>query len=324
MSNALEICSNCGKGEEESCNLKECGAYFLVKYCSRNCQAAHRAQHKKACKKRAAELFHEKLFQVPPPRKECPICMIPLPVDNDNGQQEIFKTCCGNFICNGCWYVMTTKAQGEGKSFEETLCAYCRTREYRGDEEFIERLEDHMERGNSDAISALGSIYCEGIHGLPQDMAKANELFLKAGELGCSGGYYNLGKAYDLGRGVDINKKKARHFYELAAIMGELSARGMLAGYEFESGNVTLAIKHVTISARAGHTASMDTLRNMKRVGGLMGHVTNDEYELTLRGYNQRQNESKSEERDKATLMLEELCRMGVVGGVGPGTGLAV
>ncbi|KAL7453152.1 hypothetical protein ACHAWC_004829, partial [Mediolabrus comicus] len=249
MSNALEICSNCGKGEEESCNLKACGACFLVKYCSRNCQAAHRAQHKKACKKRAAELFHDKLFQVPPPRNECPICMIPLPVDKDNGQQEIFKSCCGNFICNGCCYVMTTKAQDEGKSFEETLCAYCRTREYRGDKEFIERLEDHMERGNGDAHMALGAIYLQGIHGLPQDVTKSNELFLKAGELGCSGGYYNLAKAYELGRGVDINKKKARHFYELAAIMGNVLARCMLAGYESESGNVPLAFKHFSISA---------------------------------------------------------------------------
>ena len=250
MSNASGICSNCGKGEEESCNLKACGACFLVKYCSRNCQAAHRPQHKKACKKRAAELFHDKLFQVPPPRKDCPICMIPLPVD---GQQDNFKSCCGNFICNGCWYVMTSKAQMEGKSFEETLCAFCRTREYRGDEELIERLKNHMERGNADAHMALGAIYLQGIHGLPQDVTKSNELFLKAGELGCSGGYYNLAKAYELGRGVDINKKKARHFYELAAIMGDLSARGMLAGYESESGNNTLAIKHVTISARAGY-----------------------------------------------------------------------
>lgn len=317
MSNALEICSNCGKGEEESCNLKVCGACFLVKYCSRNCQAAHRAQHKKACKKRAAELFDVKLFQVPPPKKECPICMIPLPVDD---RQDTFKTCCGNFICNGCWYVMTTKAQDEGKTFEESLCAYCRTREYRSDEEFIERLRNHMERGNADAFSALGSIYLQGIHGLPQDMAKANELYLKAGELGCSGGYYNLGKAYELGRGVDINKKKARHFYELATIMGNLSARCMLAGYESESGNLPRAIKHFTISARAGHTVSMDLLRKMK------GHIMNDEYEETLRAYNQRQDESKSEERDEAALMVEELFRRGVVGGVGPryrhGTGL--
>jgi TPR repeat protein len=245
--------------------------------------------------------------------------MIPLPVDNDNGQQEIFKSCCGNFICNGCWYVMTCKAQDEGKSFEETLCAYCRTREYRGDKEFIERLEDHMERGNADAHMALGSIYCDGIHGLPQDMAKANELFLKAGELGCSGGYFNLGKAYEVGRGVDINKKKARHFYELAAIMGNVLARCMLAGYESESGNVPLAFKHFSISARAGHTVSMDTLRHMKRVGGLIGRVTNEEYEETLRSYNQRQDESKSEERDKAALVMEELLRRGVVGGVGPG-----
>jgi len=56
-STAPNICANCGKGEEESDNLKTCTACKLVKYCNRDCQIAHRSQHKKACKKRAAELI---------------------------------------------------------------------------------------------------------------------------------------------------------------------------------------------------------------------------------------------------------------------------
>ena len=73
------ICANCGKGEESSCSLKSCAACMLLKYCSRDCQIAHRPQHKKACKKRAAELYDEALFKQPPPPEDCPICMLPLP-----------------------------------------------------------------------------------------------------------------------------------------------------------------------------------------------------------------------------------------------------
>ena len=56
-------CANCGKGEESNGDLKACTACKLVKYCNRDCQIAHRPLHKKACKKRAAELHDEELFK---------------------------------------------------------------------------------------------------------------------------------------------------------------------------------------------------------------------------------------------------------------------
>ena len=40
-------------------------------------------------------------------------------------------------------------------------------------------------------IYLLGHMTQES-RGLPQDEQKANELWLKAGELGCASGYYNL------------------------------------------------------------------------------------------------------------------------------------
>jgi len=71
-------CANCGKGEESSNSLKTCTACKLVKYCSRDCQVAHWPQHKKECKKKAAELHDEALFKQPP-KEDCPICMIRMP-----------------------------------------------------------------------------------------------------------------------------------------------------------------------------------------------------------------------------------------------------
>jgi len=53
--NVPDICANCGKGEESANDLKACTACKMVKYCNRECQIAHRPQHKKA-KKRAAEI----------------------------------------------------------------------------------------------------------------------------------------------------------------------------------------------------------------------------------------------------------------------------
>ena len=58
----LSLCANCGKGEESAGDLKVCTACKMVKYCNRDCQIAHRPQHKKECKKRAAELHDMKLF----------------------------------------------------------------------------------------------------------------------------------------------------------------------------------------------------------------------------------------------------------------------
>ena len=56
---------------------KWCGARVCVLPCAvalvvdRLC-----SKHKKECKKRAAELYDEKLFKDPPPPDECPICLL--------------------------------------------------------------------------------------------------------------------------------------------------------------------------------------------------------------------------------------------------------
>ena len=56
--------------------------------------------------------------------------------------------------------------------------------------------------------------------GLPQDRDKATELWLRAGELGCAESYYCVADAYLEGRGVERDMKKAKHYWELAAMGG--------------------------------------------------------------------------------------------------------
>ena len=287
----MAACANCGKGEESIYDLKACTACKLVKYCNRECQIAHRPLHKKACKKRAAELHDEALFKEPPPREDCPICLLPLPLEED---QTTFQSCCGKLICCGCIYVMMEEAHGRGG--EVGLCAFCRTSPPNSNEEEVKRIKKLMKSDNARAFYNLAGFYADGDGGMPQDWVNANKLWLRAGELGCHEGYCNLGYSYMHGKGVDVDKKKAKYYWELAAINGDVHARFNLGLLEGNAGNIDRAYKHCIIAAKAGHKESLDKVK----AGFMSGHVTKDEYEYTLRAYHSRQDEMKSDDRDKA------------------------
>ena len=279
-------CANCGKGEEESNNLKSCAACKLVKYCNRECQIAHRPQHKRECKKRAAELYDEKLFKEVEP-DECPICLLPMPISSDD---TTIESCCGKRICNGCVYAMNMSEGGAD------LCAFCRTPTQSSDEEEIERTKNLMDKGNAEAFLLLAGYYAHGSRGLVQDWAKARELTQKAGELGCAGGYYNLASLYSNGTGIEVDKKKAKHYFELAAIGGDITARHSLGCEESLAGNEGRAFKHFTLAAKAGHEKALDVIKQLFTFGA----VAKDDYESTLRAHQARQDEMKSDARDKA------------------------
>lgn len=294
-----DMCANCGKGEENSNKLKTCTACLLVKYCSRECQAAHRSHHKKECKKRAAELYDEKLFIDCPPREECPICMIPLTLIGE--VTERFQTCCGKIICSGCIYAMV-RSQGKDDSL---LCPFCRTPQSSSDidEEEIDRLNKLMNGGNAEAFYTLRGYYTEGLYGMPQDHQKAFKLYVKAGQLGCATAYSCVGASYYNGWGVEVDKEKAKHYYELAAVMGYVAARHSLASLEGQAGNHQRAKKHLIIAAKAGNKKSLDAIHAMYANDKL---VSKDEYANTLRAYQKRIDEMKSDMRDKAAQAMKD------------------
>ena len=289
----ITTCAACGKEGGDS--LKACTACKLVKYCNRECQIAHRPQHKKICKKRAAELRDEALFKEHLPTDDCPVCFLPLPLD---ANQIAFKSCCGKLICCGCIYAMLEETRGRGKL---GLCAFCREPYPTSEAEEIQRLKKLIERNNSHGYHQLAGYYDDG-DGVPQDVAKANELYLRAGELGHARAYFNLGISYDNGRGVEMDKKKAKHFYELAAMNGSVNARNNLACVELEAGNEHRAVKHYILAARAGHKNSLEAVKD----GFTSGIVTKDEYANTLRAYQQRQDGTKSEMREKARAEIND------------------
>jgi len=205
--NASDICANCGKGEESTNSLKACTACKLVKYCNRECQIAHRSQHKKECKKRAKELHEEKLFEQPPPLGDCSICMLRLPLLHTG---RTYQTCCGKMICTGC--IHAPVYDHEGNVVDNQKCPFCRIPSPEAGEEVFERVNKRIELNDSIAVYNRGCDYASGDSGLPQDYAKALECWNQAAELGSAEAYFNIGSAYNNGVGVEMDKKKATHY----------------------------------------------------------------------------------------------------------------
>ena len=287
IDNSTSNCASCGK---EGGNLNTCNKCNMVKYCNAACKKKHRSKHKKACERRVAELHDEALFKEHPPREECPICLIPLSLV---ANESIFMSCCGKIICRGCVHVMREEARGRGKN---VLCAFCREPAPTSAEEEVKRTKKLVEADNVIGYHHLADCYDHGMMGMPQDMAKANGLFLRAGELGYAEAYYNLGNSHYCGRGEEVDEKKANHYWELAAIGGVVDARYNLGVMEGKAGYIDRAFKHFVLAAKAGHKTSLDAVKH----GFMDSIVTKDEYENTLRAHQERRNEMKSHARDKA------------------------
>ena len=291
------ICANCGKGEDSSKSLKACTACKLVKYCNRECQIAHRPQHKKECKRRAAELHEEALFKQPPLQyDDCPICFLRMP-SLDMGRR--YQSCCGKTICSGCNHAPVYDDQGN--KVEDT-CHFCRTPIPTSEEEAIKRVKKRMETGDAIAIFSLGCYFNTGESSLPQDYTKALELYHRAAELEHSRAYFNIANAYDHGKGVEMDEKKARHYYELAAMGGDVDARHQLGVIEWNAGNYDRALRHFMIAVRGGDSNSV------KRVQELFmdGNATKDNYTAALRARQSYLDEIKSDQREKAAAARDD------------------
>ena len=169
--------------------------------------------------------------------------------------------------------------------------------------EEIKLLNKLMERGVGEAFYQLAGLYAMGMYGLPQDHQKANELFLKAGEMGYALAYYNLGNSYYNGDGVEVNRKKAKHYWELAAMDGHVTARHDLGCMEGRSGNHHRAYRHYMIAAKAGYDDSLKKIGD----GYKAGLVPKDDYASALRSHQKVQNEMKSVDREAMVAKMKEL-----------------
>ena len=303
LASDISTCANCGKEGSEVNNI--CNKCKAATYCNAACKKKHRSKHKKDCerrvaelldeelerKKRAAELHDGKLFKKPLPKEDCPICMLLLPSLFTGSK---YSACCGKTICSGCIHAVAIRDGGVG------LCPFCRTPTPTPDE-FVEQVIKRMEVDDAEAIRNLGCYYYKGSHGLQQNHAKALELWHQAADLGSASSYFNIGNSYLQGNGVERDENKAYHYWELAAMGGDVDARHNLGIFEGRVGNMDRKLKHLMVAASCGYKESLNEIKQMF----MDRDATKDDYAKALRSYQAYLVEIKSPQRDEAAAFDE-------------------
>ena len=179
-------CASCGKTEVDDVKLKKC-ACNLVRYCSVECQKNHRPQHKKACKKRMAEIRDDRLFTQNEIsyHGECPICCLPLSLDMSKSGMN---SCCSKRLCKGCSSVNAVRELEQGL---EHKCPFCREPMPKTREEMEQNEMKRVKANDPLAIGKMGN-KCE----LEGDLEGAFEYYTKAAELGDIHAHYLLSIMY--------------------------------------------------------------------------------------------------------------------------------
>jgi hypothetical protein len=282
-----EVCANCSKAAVDNIKLKICTACKLVKYCSVVCQKNHRPQHKKACKKRLAEIKDDRLFRQPDESYlgECPICCLPMPLDLDKSR---LNPCCCKRICDGCAHANQQRERGQGL---EQRCAFCREELPKNQEEAHQKLMERAKANDPVAFSEMGK-KCdrEGDH------EGAVEYYTKAAQLGDIEAHFNLSIMYQLGEGVEKDPKKSVYHWEEAAIGGHPNARFNLGAYEGNNGRKERAMEHFIIAAKLGYDEALEEVKKCF----MKGYGSKDDYAAALRGHQAAVDATKSEQRETA------------------------
>ena len=286
---AADVCANCGQEGGAGVKLKNCTACLLVKYCSVDCQKAHRKVHKKACKQRAAELKDERLYGQGHERlKEefCPICTQPVPIPAY--KHSSFNSCCMKTVCHGCALAAMKRGMFD--------CPFCRTPGPKGGAEALSLLQARVQKNDPEAFKFLGDQYLQGRLGLEKDMSRAVELWTEAAALGSVYACYELGRAYHCGDGVEQDVARGVRYYEKAVMLGHVAARHNLGAYEYNLGNYDRAVRHFLITAKMGDKDSLLELKELFKEG----HATKSQYAEALKGYQDALEETKSPDREEA------------------------
>ena len=253
------------------------------------------------------------LFKDPPPKEDCPICFLPMPINlmscvslppatiscvpnfdyaiaNEELQCLGMKhnySCCGKSICKGCLYSSIVAG-------DNMICPFCKTEgKAKTGEDKIEELMKRVEANDADAMYVMGTHYYGGAHGLQQNQERAMELWKQASQLGSIDAHYFLGNMC-FAEGGNKNLKKAKFHLEPAAMAGHEVARYMLGFMDFEEGKKERAVKHWIISASAGNQHAMHQLRKFFE----KGVVNRNTIDSTLTAYNNSCAEMRSEASD--------------------------
>ena len=292
---ADERCASCGTAGGNDVTLKNCNGCFLVKYCGVECQRNHRSEHKRACKKRAAELKDELLFKQPESTDlgDCPICQLPIPLERTQDERRYATyPCCSKVVCIGCMHANLLREREERLALS---CPFCRRPVPKSKKEINLLIKKRAEANDPFALCSLGRD-----HSREGDCATATQYWKKAALLGNIASHFQLAGAYYEGRdGVEKDMKKEIYHLEQAAIGGHVFARHNLGVVEEQNGNIERAVKHFTIAANLGDDESMKELKE----GYSRGVVSKEDFEAALRAH-KAVDAMKSPQRDEAEAAL--------------------
>jgi len=297
-------CASCGSitGTESDVDIgnikpKQCDGCDLQHYCSMKCQDAHRSRHQQECKSRAAETRDNILFRQPESSHlgECPICILPLPLDT---KKSMMQSCCTKLICIGCYYAGIKCEVGE--KLGKRTCPFCRQPEPKADVEIEGYKTRRMEVNDPVAIREAGKrCYHQG------DYESAFKYFSKAAELSDAEAHYCMSFLYREGNGVGREVAKRLQHLEDAAIGGHPKARHNLGVYEVNRGRIERGVKHFIIAAKNGHDDSVKALRELHAAG----NVSQDDFDLALRAHQAVVDASNSPQRESALAAMQTLGR---------------
>lgn len=132
-----------------------------------------------------------------------------------------------------------------------------------------EVVKQSAEAGDKHAQLMLGTMYEDGLGGLPSDLREAAYWYEQAARQGYTKAQYNLGLLYEDGRGVSQNYEQAAYWYEKAAKSGFIEAQNNL-GVLYVLGNGVKqdkkkAAKLFTLAAEKGNA---DAQRNLSMLSG--------------------------------------------------------
>jgi len=279
------FCASCGIAGVDDIKLKKCTGCHLIRYCSIKCQKDHRPKHKRACRKRAAEIRDELLFKQPESTHigDCPICMIPLSLDMS---KSTIHPCCSKEICKGCLYANLGRMK-EGRL--KFTCPFCRETLVRSQEESEKQRMKRVEMNDPVALREEGKAQQRKGH-----YEKAFEYYTKAAKLGEKEAHFLLSTLYLNGHGVEKDRQKSTYHQEEAAIGGHPGARYVLGQHESFFGNADRAVRHYVIAATQGHDRAINALTEMFKEG----YVEKDDLAAALRAHKAAVDATKSPQRE--------------------------
>mmetsp|Transcript_6718 Transcript_6718/g.18755 ORF Transcript_6718/g.18755 Transcript_6718/m.18755 type:complete len:377 (+) Transcript_6718:109-1239(+) len=272
-----KVCSHCGKSGLANQDLKMCNSCQCVWYCGAACQKAHWMEGAQDGVKQIREILdgqaageypktdkrccdeHDDdddsdIFQEPPMREDCVICMLPVPLDP---VLSTYMACCGNSLCGGC--ISANDALAVQAKNKQT-CPFCRSHAPASFKENFDRVAKKAGANHAIALHRLAIEYTSG-WAVPIDEAKALKLTHRSAELGHATACSQLGDDYYNGvKGLESNKEKAEEYWKLAGKGGDVVALDRLGDIEIRRGERDKAVRYWRMVAALGHKLSTDNL----------------------------------------------------------------